>query len=61
MKKPEVWQDQQYPSDPDEAERVAFHYWALNEHPAEAAAEAAIVARRVAEIAKFGLRKQRRG
>ena len=60
MKKPEEWTDYRYPSDPDAAERFAFEYWAANRHPIEAAAVASIVARRVAEIARDGLKKQRK-
>lgn len=61
MRPPEHWVDSTYPDDPDEAAAEAMNYWLANQRPWEAAAFAALVARRVAEIARFGLKHQRRG
>ena len=48
-----------YPADPLPAEAEAFGHWQAQDRPFEASALAALVARRVAEIARDGLKGQR--
>lgn len=49
-----------YPADPAAAEAEAFGYWKANKRPFQAAAFAALVARRIAETARDGLKGQRK-
>lgn len=52
--------DYSYPTEPDKAAAFAFNFWSVAGAPMQHAAEAAIAAMRLAEIAQYGLRHDRK-